>query len=151
VHRQKLNDAVSHINSSVPELHDFIQHCLNILVHLKEKGITHRNICRDTVLVQNGKPVLLDFSWAISDSEPYFSPAGLGGYERSPDGRFSDVYSMGKILEYVHRQHYPAFDRVISLMTTKDPSLRITDVSILKVLFDTALKATLQDPHSLDE
>jgi serine/threonine protein kinase len=149
--RHHLKDALSQINSSVQELHGFIQHCLNILVHLKEKGITHRNICRDTVLVQNGKPVLLDFNWAISDSESYFSPAGLGGYERSPDGRFSDVYSMGKILEYVNRQHYRAFDQVISLMTTKDPSLRINDVSILKVLFNIALKATLQDPNSLDE
>jgi glycosyltransferase involved in cell wall biosynthesis len=151
VHRQNLNDVLSHINSSVPELHDFIQHCLNILVDLKESGITHRNICRDTVLVQNGKPVLLDFSWAISDSEPYFSPTGLGGYERSPDGSFSDVYSIGKILEYVNRQHYRAFDWVISLMTPKDPSLRINDVSILKLLFNTALKATLQDPNSLDK
>ena len=151
VHRQTLKDALPDINSSIQELHNFIQHCLDILVHLQERGITHRNICRDTVLVQNGKPVLLDFSWAVSDSEPYFSPAGLGGYERSPDGSFSDVYSMGKILEYVNRQHYLTFDRVISLMTMKDPLLRITDVSILKVLFNTALKATLQDPHSLDE
>ena len=151
VHRQNLNDALSYINSSVPELHDFIQHCLNILVDLKESGITHRNICRDSVLVQNGIPVLLDFSWAISDSEPYFSPTGLGGYERSPDGSFSDVYSIGKILEYVNRQHYRAFDWVISLMTTKDSSLRINDVSILKLLFNTALKATLQDPNSLDK
>jgi hypothetical protein len=99
------------------------------------------------MLVQNGKPVLLDFSWAISSSEPYFSPVGLGGVERPTDGSFSDVYSMGRVLEYVNRLHHRAFDWVISLMTTKDPSLRINDVSILKLLFNTALKATLQDSN----
>ena len=144
IRRQKLNDALSAINSSVSELHNFIQHCLNILVNLKERDITHRNICRDTVRVQDGKPVLLDFGWAISESEPYFAPAGLGGYERSPDGGFSDVYSMGKILEYVNRQHYYAFDSVISLMTRKDVQLRITDLMVLKILFKSALEQVLR-------
>jgi glycosyltransferase involved in cell wall biosynthesis len=144
VHRQNLRDALSQINSSPPELHDFIQHCLNLLVDLKEKGITHRNICRDTLLVQNGKPVLIDFGWAISDCESYFAPPGLGGYERPPDGSFSDVYSMGKILEYVNRQHYHTLDWVISLMTKKDAQLRITDLKVLKLLVRSALEQTLQ-------
>jgi tRNA A-37 threonylcarbamoyl transferase component Bud32 len=127
------------------ELYTFIQHCLSMLVELKEKGITHRNICRDNVLVQDGKPVLLDFGWAISEPEPYFAPSGLGGYERPPDGSFSDVYSMGKILEYVNQQHYRAFDWVISLMTAKNTLMRITDLTVLTTLFDTALKITLED------
>lgn len=148
VHRQHLKDALPQINSSAQKLHGFIQHCLNILTDLKEKGIIHRNICRDTVLVQNGTPFLLDFSWAISDSDPYFSPPGLGGYERSPDGSFSDVYSVGKIFEYVNRQHYRAFGQVISLMTSKDAGLRINDLDILKLLFHMALKTTLvQENH----
>lgn len=144
IHRQQLSDAIPPINSSVTELHNFIQDCLNILWHLQARGITHRNISRDTMLVQNGKPVLLDFSWAISDSEPYFAPPGLGGYERPPDGSFSDVHSMGKILEYVNRQHYHAFDRVISLMTMKDAQLRITDLVVLKILFQSALEQVLR-------
>ena len=144
IYWQNLNDALSHINSSLSEMHDFIQHCLNILVKLKERGITHRNICRDTVFVQNGKPVLLDFSWAISETEPYFAAAGLGGYERVPDSSFSDVYSMGKILEYVNRQHYHAFDWVISLMTMKDAQMRITDLMVLKTLFKSALEQALR-------
>ena len=144
IYWQRLNDALSHINSSVSEMHNFIQHCLNILVKLKERGITHRNICRDTVFVQNGKPVLLDFSWAISETEPYFAAAGLGGYERAPDSSFSDVYSMGKILEYVNRQHYHAFDWVISLMTMKDAQMRITDLMVLKTLFKSALEQALR-------
>ncbi len=142
---QSLHDALPRINSSVIELYNFIQHCLTILVELKEKGITHRNICRENILVQGGKPVLLDLAWAVSEQETYFSPLGLGGYERPSDGNFSDVYSMGKILEYVNRQHYRVFDWAISLMTRKDVSLRITDLSTLKIVFNTALNTTLED------
>jgi len=149
IQAQNLKTALSEINSSVETLHDFIQHCLTILVDLKEKGITHRNICRDTILVKDGKPILLDFNWAISEQEPYFSPSGLGGYERPPDGHFSDVYSMGKLLEYVNRQHHRVFDWVISLMVEKDRWMRITDLMVLKALFETALTITLEDYEAL--
>ncbi|MBK7455217.1 MAG: hypothetical protein IPJ46_16285 [Anaerolineales bacterium] len=142
---QSLHDALSSINSSVAGLYNFIQHCLNMLLALKEKGVTHRNIRRENLLMQEGKPVLHDFGWAVSEQEPFFSPLGLGGYERSLDGRFSDVYSMGKIFEYVNRQHYRTFDWVISLMTMEDSSLRITDLIILKTLFHSALKTTVKD------
>jgi serine/threonine protein kinase len=141
---QTLQEALSQINSSVKDLYHFIQCCLTILVELRNRGITHRNICRETILVQRNKPLLLDFSWAISEQEPYFSPTGLGGYERSPDGQISDVYSMGKILEYVNRQHYDAFDRVISLMTSKEARMRIMDLMVLKILFKSALENTLR-------
>jgi glycosyltransferase involved in cell wall biosynthesis/tRNA A-37 threonylcarbamoyl transferase component Bud32 len=142
---QDLKAALSKINSSAIELHNFIQHCLNILVDLREKDVTHRNICRDTIWVKDGKPILIDFSWAISEQKPYFSPSGLGGYERPPDGHFSDVYSMGKILQYVNRQHHRAFDWVISLMIERDRRMRITDLMVLQALFQTALNITLKD------
>jgi glycosyltransferase involved in cell wall biosynthesis len=144
---QTLRDAVSQINASPGNLHHFIQHCLDLLVDLKEKRITHRNICRDTIVLQGDKPLLLDFGWAISEQETYFSPAGVGGYERPPDGQFSDVYSMGKVFEYVNRQHYRAFDWIISLMTTKDARMRIADLIALKTLFYSALKNTLAIPN----
>jgi hypothetical protein len=60
IREQNLNAALSEINSSVVKLYDFIQHCLNILVDLKEKGITHRNIC-DAILVR-WQAHLLDFA-----------------------------------------------------------------------------------------
>jgi len=142
---QPLATALPELNSSIGKLHEFIQHCLNILVELKEKGITHRNICRDTIVVKDGKPLLLDFGWATSEQEPYFSPAGLGGYERPWDGRFSDVYSMGKVLEYANRRHPRAFDWAISMMTNREAMLRITDLAVLKLLFNSALESTLRD------
>lgn len=141
---QNLSDALPAINVSIMELYNFIQYCLDILMELNKKGVTHRNIRRENILVQAGKPVLLDFSWAVSEAEPYFSPLGLGGYERSPGSDFSDIYSMGKILAYVNRPHYQAFDQVISLMTSKDAQLRITDLNVLRLLFNAALKMALE-------
>jgi len=140
-----LHDSLTSINSSAEALHTFIQHCLTALVSLQEHGITHRNICRDNILIHDSTPILLDFGWAVSEQDPYFSPSGLGGYERPQDGVFSDVYSMGKILEYVNRQHYRAFDWVISLMITTNASMRISDLNVLKALFNMALNTTLQD------
>ncbi len=151
IHGQNLHDALSLVNSSIIELHNFFQHCLNILMDLKAKGITHRNICRENILVRDGKPVLLDFGWAISDQDPYFSPPGLGGYERPPDNHFSDVYSMGRVFAYANRQHAPAFDWVISLMTVKEMAMRITDPDILKTLFKTALQCTVEDREWADD
>ena len=142
---QTLTTALAEINSSTGKLYEFIQHCLDILVDLKEKEVTHRNIRRNTIMVKDGKPLLLDFGWAISEQEPYFSPAGLGGYERPPDGVFSDVYSMGRVLEYVNRQHHRMFDWVISMMTNKEPVMRITDIAVLKILFHSAFMSTLKD------
>jgi glycosyltransferase involved in cell wall biosynthesis/tRNA A-37 threonylcarbamoyl transferase component Bud32 len=141
---QNLRDAWPSMSWSIQEFYRFIQHCLNMLLELKEKGVTHRNICRDNILVQGNKPILLDFGWAVSEQEPYFSPSGLGGYEHAPEDSFSDVFSIGRILEYVNRQHYRAFDQVISLMTNKDPTLRITEIDVLNTLFHTALNVTVE-------
>lgn len=151
IHGQNLHDALSFINSSIIELHNFIQHCLNILMDLKSKGVTHRNLCRENILVQGSKPVLLDFGWAVSEQESYFSPSGLGGYERPPDGRFSDVYSMGRVFAYANRKHAPAFDWVISLMTAQEMAMRIADPGILKTLFNTALQCTVADREWTDD
>ncbi|MBI5966098.1 MAG: glycosyltransferase [Chloroflexi bacterium] len=145
VNGQSLQDAALHIGASAAALHDFIQDCLNMLLLLKKNEITHRNINQGNLRVRNGRPILLDFEWAVSRQEPFFTPSGLGGQGRPPEGAFSDVYSMGLIFKYVNRQRYQEFDRVISLMMAKDPSMRIGDVNILKVLFNTALKNITED------
>lgn len=141
---QTLQETLPQLNASAEELYRFIQHGLRLLRQLSDQAITHRNINRETVLMQANQPLLLDFGWAVSEQDAYISPIGLGGYERPPDGRFSDVYSMGKIFEYVNRLHYPAFDRVISLMTAREAQMRITDLSVLEVLFKSALETTRQ-------
>jgi serine/threonine protein kinase len=135
-----LPEAIDQIDTSTRFL-AFAQHCLRLLNKLKQNGVIHRDIRPDNILVRDGKPVLIDFGWAIADTMPYCTPQGvnphwLGGPERPPDGSFCDVYSMGKVLEKVNRGRWPAFDLVIKLMTEPDATLRVTDLNILELLFN---------------
>jgi serine/threonine protein kinase len=138
-----LSKAIEQLNSSPVKLHAFFQHCLNLLEEIKQKGILHRDIRPDNILIRDEKPVLLDFGWAISDKRPYFNPDGLGGTERPPDGSFCDIYSMGKVFEQINQHRYPAFDLVIELMTETDTPLRITEIKTLKTLFTWAVASLL--------
>lgn len=137
---EPLEKGARDINEHPEEMYYFIENCLNILYELKQKGIVHRDIRPDNILMRAGKPVLLDFGWAVSEKQPYFTPNGLGASERPPDGSFCDVYSMGKVLERVNRERYPKFADVIKLMTEPDAYLRITDLVLLKLLFAMAFK-----------
>lgn len=133
---QRLEEAISDINTTPERLYNFILHCLQLLGMLKQKGITHRDIRLDNLMVRNGKPVLIDFGWAISADLPYITPPGLGASERPKDGSFCDIYSMGKVIEKVNKHKVPYLNLVIDLMTEPNASLRITDIGILEVLFN---------------
>lgn len=140
VQGQPLRQAVASPSSSPKAFLEFSQHCLNILSHLAKHGIVHRDIRFDNVLLRNGKPVLIDFGWAVSERESWISPEALGGLGRPPDDSFSDLYSMGKLLQGVNSQRFPAFSTVLSLMTAPDPRMRITDISALYPLFWSCLR-----------
>lgn len=133
-----LRDSIPALNSSADEFYRFIVHCLNILDDLQENNLIHRNIRRNNILIKDNKPFLLGFGWAISYDEEMVYPFGLGGSERPTDGGFSDVYSIGKILEYVSQRSYPAYDRVIALMVAGDVKIRIKDLGMLRMLFNAA-------------
>lgn len=143
-----LSESITAVNATVVDLYTFIQHCLNLLEELERKGILHRDISVENIILRQGKPVLIDFGWAISDSEPYFTPTGLASKTRPPDGSFSDIYSMGKVFAEVNANRYLQFDLVIGQMTQTDATLRITDLNTLRVLFADALKFADHDPSS---
>lgn len=139
-----LVEARDGITGSPAKFCTFAKDCLNLLKELKRRGIVHRDVRADNMLVRDGKPVLIDFSWAISDALPYFTPPGLGASERPPDGSFCDVYSMGKVLEQVNQRRYPEVDLVIALMAEPDGSLRVTNLNILETLFTSAMASLKQ-------
>jgi serine/threonine protein kinase len=141
---EPLERVAGDINEHPEEMYHFIENCLNILFELKQKGIVHRDIRLDNILMRDGKPVLLDFGWAVSEKQPYYIPKGLGVSERPPDGSFCNVYSMGKVLERVNRGRYHKFADVIKLMTEPDAYLRMTNLLILKLLFALAYKKESQ-------
>jgi serine/threonine protein kinase len=134
----QLKKEMSLLCSSPETFYNFSIHCLNILDVLQEKGIIHRDIRPENILIRDRKPVLIDFGWAVSNNSPYYTPEGLGSTYRPPDGSFCDIYSMGKVLEYVHGSHFPVFNEPIALMTSVDPKLRVRKISTLKNIFKVA-------------
>jgi hypothetical protein len=133
---EKLRLVQKEIASSAEKFRSFINSCLDILNALEKKGIIHRDIRPDNIIIRNSKPVLIDFGWAVSDDHPYFTPEGLGDLYRPEDGSFDDVYSMGMIFKEVNSGRYPEMDLVIDLMIDADASMRIKDIKTLKICFD---------------
>jgi glycosyltransferase involved in cell wall biosynthesis len=145
----QLARAISDIRSDTSRLRKFIEHCMNLLGELKAASITHRNIWAENIFVRDDKPVLTDFTWAVSKADPLFTPEGLGGEGRPPDGGFSDAYSMGKVFEKVGLKDSAQFQPVIELMTNPDPSLRISDPEILRILFACAAQQMPGDERAV--
>jgi SAM-dependent methyltransferase len=139
---QSLLNARADIISSSHQFYQFICHCLKILKNLKRRGIVHRDIRPENILIRNSSPVLIDFGWAVSEKKTYIIPSGLGASERPPDGSFCDTYSMGRVLKKINQNKYSAFDYVINLMAEPDSSLRITDIEVLEFLFTLVAEAT---------
>jgi serine/threonine protein kinase len=137
---EPMERAVEYINEKPERMFRFIEDSLSILRELKQREVVHRDIRPENILVRDGIPVLLDFGWAVSESQQYHIPSGLGGLGRPPDGSFCDVYSMGKVLEQANQGRYSKFADVIQLMAEPDVYLRITDLELLKFLFDLAYK-----------
>lgn len=136
IHGLPMRKAADSLNATPTALFDFCKECLNLLRELKRAGVTHRDIRPDNILVRDGRPVLFDFGWAVSDERPCVTPPLLGGAERPPDGVFCDVYSMGRVLEGLNQHRCPEIDLVVGLMTEPDASLRIVDLGVLKVILD---------------
>jgi serine/threonine protein kinase len=141
----RLSKAAIEIAARLETFYDFIVHALNILEELSQKGIVHRDIRSENILVRNGKPVLIDFGWSISDETSCLTPNGLGGMERPPDGSFCDVFSMGKIFERLNSGRNRVLSQVIELMTLPDASLRITHLDTLRLLFTKAVELDARD------
>ena len=136
IHGDALSDATDYLSTSPDIFNSFIQHCLNLLKILQGHGIEHRDIRPDNLIVRDKQPVLIDFGWAVSKDNTYFTPTCLNSAGGRPlDGLHSDVYSMGKIFDFINRHKYPKFDLVIELMTEEDRLVRITNLDCLKQLF----------------
>ena len=76
----------------------------------------------------------MDFGWAVSDQNPYFTPDGLGAFIRSSDGALSDLFALGLVFQQVNQHHFPQFDPIINLMKADEAQFRLNETVILKRL-----------------
>ncbi len=143
IHGTSLDDFENVISTDRNIFYKFIHACLDILEQLNEKGITHRDIRPDNILVRDNLPVLLDFGWAISEEHPYFTPPGLGAEFVSSDRHYCDTFSMGMVLTQLNNDRYPEVTDWLRLMTTTDRQDRITDIRVLRKLFSAYVEKNL--------
>ena len=130
-----LSDLERFVGETSPEgARAFLLECLAILTELAARGITHRDIRPDNILVRDGGPVLIDFGWAVSPEHPHVTPAGLGDAGRAPEG-FCDTYAMGVALTPVFA-HHPELLHVLAAMTRPAAADRVTDPAALRALVD---------------
>jgi SAM-dependent methyltransferase len=140
VNGQGVLEAAPELRKTPQAFYEFIVHALNCLEQLELAGIRHRDIRPENVLVQAGKPILIDFGWAISDQRPYFTPPGLDFEKTPPDGTFSNVYQMGLILKKLNNGCFPFFDYVIDRMIDPESATRTENLATLRLLFDLSFK-----------
>ena len=135
-----LSDLERFVAETSPEgARAFLLECVEILAELGARGITHRDIRTDNILVRDGRPVLIDFGWAVSSEHHYITPAGLGDAGRAPEG-FCDAYAMGVALTPAFA-HYPELLHVLAAMTRPSGAERVADPAALRELVDAGVPA----------
>jgi SAM-dependent methyltransferase len=116
----------------------FLIGALDLLAALADARVTHRDIHADNVLVRDGRPVLIDFGWAVSPEHPIFVPEGF-----APRLNSSDAHAVGQMLLAICPPEWPV-RQIVAVMAHDDPAARIEDPRQLRALVD-ALEAGAPD------
>ncbi|MGC3990528.1 MAG: hypothetical protein QM796_12780 [Chthoniobacteraceae bacterium] len=132
VEGRSLPDVLHKVGRTPEKLAQFFKKGLGILTALKKAGITHRDIHVHNLLLREGRPVLIDFGWAISNELPCFTPRDLGDAGRPPDGSFCDVYAMGQVFAACVPVGSRLFEPLIKVMIDPNPRRRVTSLPVLK-------------------
>ena len=142
-----LNEMLPSIATTPASLARFFHDCLEVLADLQKAGVLHRDVRAGNILVRNGRPVLIDFGWALLDERSYLTPDGLGDTGRPMDGSFCDVYSMGQVLASVCPKNTSVFGPLIHAMTAQHRAQRLVQVGELQaVLRSLELPQTWEEP-----
>jgi len=131
----------------------FVEGCLDALCDLRQAGVAHRDIRAANVIVRDGRPVLIDFGWAVHE-DLQFPPAVeaalapvLGGDGRPPDGSYCDVHAMGVMLQPLS-ELVPALEPLVGAMTAP-AERRVTDPARLAELIPTATEISAGAAQSI--
>ena len=114
---------------------------LRALQYLQNKGITHRDIKPDNILMSSGEPILIDFGTARNIySSKTATQVGTNGfapleqisensYERKPKPRL-DLYALGATCYYLMTGKYP-----------QQPAARLLEDEMIRYLRSSNIKA----------
>ncbi len=130
-------------NFSDKEVLEIVLQLCDVLSTINAHGILHRDIKPGNIILQNGKPWLIDFGAAkiLSSKDrdtrilgtPGFAPPEQYGFS-STDAR-SDIYALGKTMEALLGEGYSGkLKSVIEKCTQFDPQNRIANAGELKKL-----------------
>lgn len=79
--------------------YDWKSQLVQIVFELKDAGVQHRDIKPDNLMIKNGIIKLIDFGWARLENDAPDTPPSCLGYPYRPSDRFSDEYSMRKVIK----------------------------------------------------
>ena len=126
---------------------------LDTLHVVHERGIVHRDLKPSNILLENGRPRLIDFGVArLSDAARLTATADMVGtvryaapeqFTRSDVGPSADLYSLGTVLREMLlgfdadgdrlSDLSPGLQRVLARATQADPSLRFASASEMAI------------------
>lgn len=107
----QLNEAVENPKFwNKRNIESFFTQCINFNKILFESDIMHRDIRPENILIHFNETneievKLIDFGWAtkISAIKNALNPVGLGDKYKFSEGKYSDLYSTGKVLQSVFK------------------------------------------------
>ncbi len=85
--------------TKVNKPNDLREQLARILAILISKGITHRDIRPENLVVKDGVITLIDFGWAVGENQELFGPDNIGDTFKSPHG-WDDGYSMDRVIKF---------------------------------------------------
>ena len=118
------------VEADAPRLAQFFLDCIQLLRHLRSRGIAHRAITPGRLLIRNGTPVLSDFGWSLLDHRPGDATGAIPSPDWPPHA--NDVRAMGRVLSTVVPRENRVFAKIAELIGDEDPKLGVTDLDILE-------------------
>ena len=119
----------------LPYIKSFVEETLNVVLVLIKHNILHRDLMPQNILVteKNGKCSIniIDFGWAVDIGEKNaVTPGELGGRYHDKNG-YSDIYSLGVIVNDVERYHGTRYECRVSNLLKQISSFDYDDVLLL--------------------
>lgn len=121
----------------LPYVKSFVEETLNAILILIKHNILHRDLLPQNILVVEKKGrcyvSIIDFGWSVDIGEKNVitpAPLGTGYYDKNG---YSDVYSLGKVINDIEKYHNTRYECRIGNMLKQVTSIDYTDRQVLSI------------------